>query len=135
MKPNVLLVVASLGAIVLMTFHLTVDAFHTREGVYYPGTIAILGVWLYGTLRLGQRRSGNVVMLLGGLFGLVAPYLHLIQTNGLIGGEGVTVTASPFFVWTHLALGTISAFAVALAIEGLWSLRRRRAPAPRSGAA
>jgi hypothetical protein len=134
MKPNVLLVVTSLVAIVLMTLHLTVDAFHTREGVYYPGTVAILGVWLYGALRLGARRSGHIVLLLGGLFGLVAPYLHLTRTNGLIGGEGVTVPFSPFFVWTLLALGTTSAVAVALAIEGLWRSRRGGAPRPPSGA-
>jgi hypothetical protein len=124
MKPNFLLIVASLCVIVLMTFHLTIDAFHTREGVYYPVTILILGGWLCATLLLGERRSGHVVMLLGALFGLIAPYLHLVKSGGLIGGEGVTLTASPFFVWTHLALGTISSLALVLAIGGLWSLRR-----------
>jgi hypothetical protein len=124
MKSRILRTVATPVAVVLMTFHLTIDAFHTREGVYYPVTILILTTWLCGALLLDERLSGYVLQLLGALFGVIAPYLHLVKTGGLIGGEGVTVTASPFFVWTHLALGTTSALALVLAIQGLWSLRR-----------
>jgi hypothetical protein len=125
MRESVQLTVASLVSIVLMTFHLTDDAFHTREGVYLPGAVAILLVWLYGTLVLAGRRSGYVVMLIGGLFGAVAPYLHVIRTGGLLIRDSIASVGSYFFVWTLLALSTSSAFAFALAVRGLWRLRRR----------
>src|SRR6185369_1346170 len=69
MRPNVLLIGASLLSILLCTFHLTDDIVHGWE----PGTLSnlyalpILVVWLYGTLLLRERLSGYIVMLLGSL--------------------------------------------------------------------
>jgi hypothetical protein len=47
-----------------------------------PGTLSdliavpIFVVWLYGTLVLGERRSGYAIILLGSLLGLIVPVIH-----------------------------------------------------------
>ena len=83
-------------------------------------------VWLYGTLVLAERRSGYIIMLLGSLFSLVVPVVHMK-------GKGVGVTSRIanssghfFFVWTLIAIGVIGLFSAILAARGLWSLPWRR---------
>ena len=89
MKPNVMLTVASWLSILLFTFHLADDIVRGME----PGTLTnltavpIFVVWLYGTLMLAERRSGYIITLLGGLFSLVVPLVHMR-------GKGVGVTSS-----------------------------------------
>jgi len=127
MSEKSLLIVASLLSIVLMSFHLTDDAFHTREGVFLPVATLILLVWLYGTLVLAGRRSGYVVQLVGGLFGTAVPYLHVMHRGGRITPETASAVGSYFFVWGLTALGLTSSFALVLSLRGLWSLRAGRA--------
>jgi hypothetical protein len=72
MKRNHILVVTSLLSILLMTFHLTQDAVHAKPGNPEAGgstlvAVPILVIWLYGTLLLAERRSGNIIMLVGSL--------------------------------------------------------------------
>lgn len=123
MKESVQLTVASLVSIILMTFHLTEDSFHTKEGVSLPVSVAILVVWLYGTLRLAGRRSGYIVMLLGALLGSVVPFPHVIRTGGLLVRQTVGSVGSYFFVWSLFALGVSSIFAFILSVRGLLGLR------------
>src|ERR1035441_1874869 len=75
MKHNVMLTIASLLSILLMTLHLTSDTVHARVGTAEAGgstliAVPILVVWLYGTLVLGERRSGHIIMLVGTLHAL-----------------------------------------------------------------
>ena len=128
MKHNRKLTIASLLCIVLFTLHLADDIVRGFE----PGTatnltaLPLIGVWLYGTLVLSERRSGYIIMLLFGLLSLAVPFLHMR-------GRGVGVTSSIahtngafFFVWTLFAIGLSGLVSFVLSIHGLWSLRRRQ---------
>ena len=128
MKQNAILTIASLLSVLLLTFHLADDIVRGFEkgGVSNLAAVPIAVVWLYGALVLAERRSGYVIMLLGSLFSLVVPVIHMK-------GKGVGVASSIanssggfFFVWTLLALGVIGLFSVILSMRGLWSLPWRR---------
>src|SRR3982751_1707145 len=79
MSRSRLLLIASLVSIVLCSFHLTDDIVHGWE----PGTLSnlwalpIFVVWLYGSLILGQRAAGHVIMLLGGALSVGIPVIHM----------------------------------------------------------
>ena len=88
MKQNTLLTIASLLSILLFLVHLTDDIIRGIEpgGLenIIGGTLIML-VWLCGTLLLAGRRSGYVIMLLGGILAAVIPVLHM---NGAgVGGD------------------------------------------------
>jgi hypothetical protein len=128
MKQNAILTIASLLSVLLLTFHLADDIVRGFEkgGLSNLAAVPIAVVWLYGALVLAERRSGYVIMLLGSLFSLVVPVIHMK-------GKGVGVASSIansrggfFFVWTLLALGVIGLFSVILSARGLWSLPWRR---------
>jgi len=75
-----MLTVTSLLSILLLTFHLTDDIVRGFEpgGLNnLIGGVLILVVWLYGTLVLAQRRSGYIILVLGGLLSLSVPILHM----------------------------------------------------------
>ena len=129
MKPNVILTIASLLLVLFLTFHLADDIVHGFEpgGLSnLVGGVLISVVWLYATLVLAERRSGYIIMLLGSLFSLVVPIVHMK-------GRGVGVTSRLlnsgghfFFVWTLIAIGVLGLFSAILAARGLWSLPWRR---------
>ena len=123
MKPNALLTIASLLSILLMTLHVTDDIVRglspaAGENV---GGVAIFVVWLFGTLALPERRSGYVIMLLGGLFAAAMPVLHM---NGVRYPAIAKSDGGFFFVWTLLVVGTTGTFSVLLSAHALWLLRR-----------
>src|SRR5258705_1711194 len=129
MKPNLMLTIASLLLVLLLTFHLADDivrGFEPGGLSNLVGGVLITVVWLYGTMVLAERRSGYIIMLLGSLFSLVVPVIHMK-------GKGVGVTSSIghssghfFFVWTLIAIGVTGLFSVFLSARGLWSLPWRR---------
>src|SRR5258705_2605875 len=129
MKPNLMLTIASLLLVLLLTFHLADDIVYGFEpgGLSnLVGGVLITVVWLYGILVLGERRSGYIIMLLGSLFSLVVPIVHMK-------GKGVGVTSRLgntsghfFFVWTLIAIGVIGLFSAILSARGLWSLPWRK---------
>jgi hypothetical protein len=126
MKPNLMLTIASLLSIILMIFHTTDDIVRGME----PGTlfdliiVPILAVWLYGTLALRERRSGNLIVLVASLLGLLVPVIHM---KGLgVGGTIAKSSGGFFFIWTLIALGVISLFSVLLSARLLWMQLRRR---------
>ena len=129
MKQNAILTIASLLLVLLLTFHLADDIARGFEkgGLSNLAAVPIAVVWLYGALVLAGRRSGYIIMLLGSLFSLVVPVIHMK-------GKGVGVASSIanssggfFFIWTLLALGVIGRFSVILSMRGLGSLPWRRA--------
>jgi hypothetical protein len=126
MKRHVLLIVTSLLSILLLTFHVTDDIVRGME----PGTLSsliivpILGVWLYGTLALAERRSGYVIVLLGSLVGLLVPVIHMKGAG--IGGTIAKSSGAFFFIWTLLALGVTTLFSVILSARALILLRRTK---------
>jgi len=122
MKNNGLLTIASLLSILLMTLHVTDDIVRglSRPAADNAFAVAIFVVWLLGTLLLAERRSGYVIMLLGGLFAAAMPVLHMS------GARYATIAKSSggfFFVWTLLAVGITGTLSVILAARALWVLR------------
>ena len=89
------------------------------------GGIAILVFWLSGPLVLGDRRSGYIVTLIGGILGLGILLLHM-SGHGLVGGRIANTSGQFFWVWTAITMGVSSAIAGILAVRGLWSSRRGR---------
>ena len=122
MKPNTL-TVASLISIILLPFHIGGDVVLGLDkggpGMVYV-VVPILLLVACGTLLLAERRSGHVIMFLGGLASLGMPILH--RNNGFT----ETVARSPgglFFMWTLIALGVTGGLTMILAARGLWRMR------------
>lgn len=126
MRHNIALTVASLLSIVLVSFHMADDIVRGLEegGPSNLIIVPILVIWLYGTLELGERRSGYVIVLLGSLLGALVPVVHFRAAGGVAAGEIAKSSGSLFFVWTQIALGVSAAFSVILSVRGLWRLRR-----------
>jgi hypothetical protein len=135
MRDNRTLIITSLLSILLMTLHLTSDTVHARVGTPEAGgstlvAVPILVVWLYGTLVLGERRSGHIIMLVGSLLALGVPIIHVMGAGGIFRGQIAKSNPAFLFVWTLHALTVTGMFSLILAARGLWSLRRGQ---PRSG--
>lgn len=126
MKPNVMLVIASLLSVILMTLHTTDDIVRGME----PGTlfdliiVPILAVWLYGALVLSERRSGYIIVLVASLLGLLVPIIHM--TGAGVGGAIAKSSGGFFFICTLIALGVTSLFSVMLSARALWVQLRGR---------
>jgi hypothetical protein len=112
-------------SILLLSFHLTQDALREKPGSWPAGpgnlvAILILLGYLCGTVLLAGRRSGLVIMLIGGLFAAAMPVLHLTAPRfGMVPRPG-----QPFFMWTLIALGVIGTFSMILAARDLWNFKR-----------
>jgi hypothetical protein len=130
MRHKDLLVGASLLSVLLMTIHFAQDALHARAGTQAAGAgnltaVAILVVWLAGPLLLADRRSGLLLMLLGGVFAAGMPALHFTG-----GADLARRREALLFVWGLIALGVTGVFSVALAaLELARTWERRRGPA------
>ena len=79
MKSNVLLVVTSLLSILLLSLHIAEDIVlgFAPGGLVNLAAIAVLVVYLCGALLLSDRRSGQVIVLLGSLLAVAMPVLHM----------------------------------------------------------
>ena len=129
MKNNVMLTITSLLLLLFLTFHLAGDIVYGWE----PGGLANLimvvpfsVVWLCGALLLSERRSGHIIMLLGGLLAMFVPYVHMKGKGVGITSRLANTSGHFFFVWTLLAIGVLGLFSAILAARGLWSLPWRR---------
>jgi len=133
MKQNLLLTITSLLTILLMTLHLTSDTIHARVGTPEAGgstlvAVPVLVLLLYGTLVLGERRSGLIIMLIGSIIGLGMPIIHVMGAGGIFHGQIAKSSPAFLFVWTLHALGVTGMFSLILAARALWSLRRGQSP-------
>lgn len=125
MNHNRLLTVTSLLSILLVSLHITDDLVRgiSPAGAGNLGAVVIFVVWLIGPLVLSERRSGLVIMLLGGLFAAAMPVLHMRGTRY---PTIATSSGGFFFVWTLIAAGVTGTFSVIIAARALWvSLRRK----------
>ena len=125
MKHKVSLTVTSLLSILFFAFHWADDIARgiSTGGVSGLGGVLILVVWLYGTLVLGERRMGYVIMLLGSIFGLGVLVIHM-RGAGLAGGRIANSSGVYFWVWTLIALGVTATFSILLSARGLWGPQR-----------
>jgi len=118
-KPAVLLPVAALLSILFLTLHVTDDIV---RGISKPEpantALVVLAVLLYGTLVLAERRSGQIIMLLVGLFAAAMPVMHM---RGVHYAEIARSPGGFFFVWTLWALGGLGGLTIILATRGLWN--------------
>jgi hypothetical protein len=125
-KPTTL-TIASLLSIILLPFHIAGDVALGLDrggpGLFFV-VVPVLLVVACATLLLAHRRSGHVIMFLGGLATLGMPLIH--RNNGFT----ATIAKSPgglFFIWTLIALGVLGGLAMILSARGLWHLRARKA--------
>ena len=119
------LVITSLLAIVLMTFHVTDDII---RGISPPNPnnangVFIFLVWLLGTLAFSERILGYVIMFLGGLFAAAMPFLHMRGKSYL---RIASTSEGFFFVWDLYAVGTLGVFCMIMAAYALWNAWRRK---------
>ncbi len=113
MKQSALLTVTSLLSVFLISIHVTHDII---RGVDSWGRQSLIGVlilvvWLYGTLVLPERRSGLVIMLIGGLLAAGMPVIH---KNVSLAKPGAFL-----FIWTLFALGATGTLSVIFAVRRL----------------
>lgn len=118
MKEDVILTVTSLMSILLLSIHVTHDIV---RGVDSWGRQSLIGVLilvvlLFGTLVLANRRSGRIIMLLGGLMAAGMPVIHA-KVN-------LAKSGTFLFIWTLFALGATGTLSVILAVRGLRSVKR-----------
>jgi hypothetical protein len=123
MKPGVMLTVTSLISILLLSLHIAEDIVlgFSGGGLENLVGIAILVVYLCGTLLQSDRRAGLVIILLGSLMAAAMPVIHM-------SGAGVGVKRSAgafFFIWTLYALGVTGTFGIILSVRALRSARSR----------
>ena len=123
MKPSVMLTGTSLLSILLLSLHIAEDIVlgFAPGGLTNLIGIAILVVYLCGTLLLSDRRSGLIIVLLGSIVAAGMPVIHM---RGAHYPEIARSAGGFFFVWTLWALGGLGGLTVVLAARGLWSLRR-----------
>ena len=132
MKDTLTLTITSLLSILLMTFHMTQDTLRAGPGTAEASgstlvAVPILAVWLYGTLVLGGRRSGYIIILVGSVLALGMPIIHWPIVHLWTGTAGTDKSAGAFFfVWTLMALGVTGMFSVILAVHGLRELSNQR---------
>jgi hypothetical protein len=125
-KPKVMLTVTSLLSILLLSLHIAEDIVlgFSGGGLENLIGIAILVVYLCGTLLLSDRRSGWVIVLLGSIVAAGMPVIHMM-------GAGVGVKRSAgafFFVWTLYALGVTGVFGIILSARAFRSARAIEPP-------
>ena len=123
MNQKISLMITSLLAVVLSTFHLADDVVKGYE----PGDtsmfngIVIVAVYLFATLMLDGRRWAHVLVLLGSIGAAAVPYIHMTG-SGLMGPRVVNGGGAMFWVSTLFALGATAMVSAVLAARGLWML-------------
>ena len=136
MKRVDVLTVLCLLWLILLSFHLTDDMLHSGPNQTWVAqggavnlvvTVPVLALWLFAALVLRERRSGYILLLIGSLFALAMPILHMTGPR-FAGGEIAKPSGAFFFVWTLLALGIIGAVSAVLCVRALWTLRTTKKP-------
>lgn len=113
MNERILLTVMSLLSTFLLSIHVTQDIVRGVDTWGPPSLIGvlILVVLLYGTLVLAERRSGLIIMLIGGLLAAAMPVIHWRVS--------MTKSGTFLFIWTLFALGTTGTLSATLAVRRL----------------
>jgi hypothetical protein len=126
MNPKVTLTITSLLSILLVIFHLTEDivrGFDAGTLATFNGVL-MLAVWMYGTLVLGGRKAGFIIMMLGAMLGILISVVHM-RGAGLAGGRIANSSGVYFWVFAQLSLGVTAVFSLALSAREFWKLQRQ----------
>ena len=130
-KNDLILVIMSLISIVFVTIHFASDVLRAHAGNPEGGgstlvAVPIVVVWLYGTLMLAGRRSGNIIMLIGAVIAFGMPIIHVNGPSGFFTGQLARSTPGDFiFVWTLHVLAVTGLFSFVLAVQALVSGTRK----------
>ena len=128
MKNNRMLVISSMLSILFLTFHMAQDTLHARAGTAEAGGATLVGapifvIWLFGTLVLGERRSGHIIMLVGSIIAMGMPVIHVMGVAGVFHVDFTRYSGAFLFVWTLCVLGVTGMFSFILSVRGLWNLK------------
>jgi hypothetical protein len=117
-KERDLLSVTSVLSVLLLALHLSQDIVFGFDpaGLHHLFGVAALVVVVCGAVPLRERRSGKVIMLLGGV--LAAAMMPMHVRNGLR-PEFLDKRGALLFVWAMYVLGVSGLFSVILAIRAL----------------
>jgi hypothetical protein len=128
MKQTAMLTTASLLTILFITIHLTGDILFrmSPSGLVNLFAVFFLVVQLHGTLVLGGRRAGYIIIFLCSALGLFIAVIHMNGTRGVVGGAIGNSGQAFLFVWTILALGVTATFSMILSARALLNLPWRR---------
>jgi membrane-bound ClpP family serine protease len=131
MNHNLMLRISSLLSILFLTLHLTSDALRARAGTSEAGgstmvAVPVLVLLLYGTLVLGERMSGIILMLIGSIIAMGMPVIHVRGVAGVFHAVLAKSNGDYLFVWTLHMLGVIGMFSFILALHVLFSRQRRQ---------
>lgn len=109
-------------SVLLLALHISQDIVFgfDRAGLNHLVGVAILLVIACGALLLPERRSGVVIMLLGGVMAVGMLPLHM--RNGLR-PEFLEKSGALLFIWTLYVLGVNGAVSVILSIRALLARR------------
>jgi hypothetical protein len=125
MKHSTMLTIASLLTIIGLIFHMTDDILReggmAAHGINNLTVVVVLALFLYGALVLAERKSGYIIMFIGGLAGLGMPILHMALARHVIENELARARGDYVFVWTLLALGVSGLFSLVLSVRCLWN--------------
>ena len=118
MKPGDLLSVTSILSVFLLALHISQDIVFgmDRAGLNHLVGVAILLIIVCGAVLLRERKSGQVIMLLGGV--MAAGMLPLHMRNGLR-PEFLEKGGALLFIWTLYVLGVSGTFSIILAVLAL----------------
>ena len=124
MKQNLTLTITSLLSILFLTFHFTSDTLRARAGSPEAGgstlvAAPILVLLLYGTVVLAGRRSGSIIMLIGGIIAFAMPIMHVSFSAGMFQGVLAKGNGDFLVVWTLHMLGLTGIFQCLLAARAL----------------
>lgn len=125
MKYRITLTVTSLIATISFACHWGDEISRGLEQGTLPHFLAIviLIVWACGPLLLADQRSGYILMLVGGIFGLAVLITHM-SGAGMLAGRIANTSGIFFWVITLITLGVTSGLSVILAASGLWNSRQ-----------
>jgi hypothetical protein len=118
MKQRDLLSVTSILSVLLLALHISQDIVFGFDpaGLHHLFGVAILLVVVCGAVLMAERRSGEVIMLLGGV--IAAGMLPLHMRNGLR-PEFLEKSGALLFVWTLYVLGVTGGLSIILAVQAL----------------
>ncbi len=118
MKRSDLLSVTSILSVFLLALHISQDIVFgmDRAGLNHLVGVAILLIIVCGAMLLRERKSGQVIMLLGGM--MAAGMLPLHMRNGLR-PEFLEKGGALLFIWTLYVLGVSGTFSIILAVLAL----------------
>src|SRR6201993_246951 len=118
MKQSDLLSVTSILSVLLLALHISQDIVFgfDRAGLNHPVGVAILVVVLCGAVLLRERRSGAVIMLLGGVMAAAMLPIHMRKP---MRPDFLEKKGTLLFVGALYALGVTGLFSIVLGARAL----------------